>query len=114
MTDEKEYNLIFAKNLKHFLALNQMSQKAFAEKLGVAATTVTYWCRGEKTPRMDKINAICALFGIERSELLIDNEEKIKEDKHIISMYNSLNSLGKSYIKKQFEFALADKTYTAK
>lgn len=47
-----------------------------AKKLGVGTTSVYNWCNGIKTPRMDKVDAMCNLFHCNRSDLM---EEKTEE-----------------------------------
>lgn len=67
---EREYNEIFAENLKRYLDLNDMSQTDLARRLGVSAQSVTNWCSGKKSPRMDKVDAMCAIFNCNRSDLM--------------------------------------------
>ena len=67
---EREYNEIFAENLKRYLDLNDMSQTDLARRLGVSAQSVTNWCAGKKSPRMDKVDAMCKIFGCNRSDLM--------------------------------------------
>lgn len=74
--DEIEFNQVFSKRLKHFLALNDMSQKDLAESLGVGVSTVSNWCTALKTPRADKIDAMCKLFHCSRSDLLQEPSAK--------------------------------------
>ncbi len=71
--DEKAFNQVFSKRLKHFLALNSMSQKDLANTLNVGVSTVSNWCTALKTPRADKIDAMCKLFNCNRSDLLQDS-----------------------------------------
>ena len=70
---EQEFNILFAKNLNHYLQVNEKSQLDLANYLGVSTSAVSAWCRGVKTPRMDKVDAMCKYFGIRRSDLM---EEK--------------------------------------
>lgn len=35
-----------------------------------AAVSVSNWCKGTKTPRMDKVDAMCKLFNCRRSDLM--------------------------------------------
>jgi len=70
MMSEREYNEIFAENLKRYLDLNDMSQTDLARRLGVSAQSVTNWCAGKKSPRMDKVDAMCKIFGCNRSDLM--------------------------------------------
>lgn len=76
---ESEFNALFAKNLNMYMELNHMNQQDLLSALRskgikVGSSSISNWCTGKKTPRMDKIDAICELFGIRRSDLI--------EDKH--------------------------------
>ena len=72
-TDENNFNSIFAKNLRHFLEANHMTQIELSKKLNVGTTSVYNWCNGIKTPRMDKVDKMCEIFGCKRSDLITDS-----------------------------------------
>lgn len=71
---EEEFNIIFSRNLKKYLSINNYTQAELAEKLDVGTSTVSYWCNGTKSPRMDKVDKICSLFNIKRSDLMDDKD----------------------------------------
>ena len=52
-----------------------LSQNELAKYLGVSPTSVNNWCRGLKSPRMDKVDKICELFGISRSDLMNEHPD---------------------------------------
>ncbi len=70
MEDTKLLTQIFSKNLIQQLARRDMAQNELAKQLGVSATAVNNWCKGHSMPRMDKIDKICAILRIQRSDLL--------------------------------------------
>lgn len=70
---EKSFNAIFAKNLRNLLEINSMTQKELAKRLSVGTSSVSSWCRGEKSPRMDKVDAICKIFNCTRADLMEDS-----------------------------------------
>lgn len=72
LREEKEFNSIFSKQLKRYLAANGLSQMEFAEKLGVSTSTVSSWCTGVKCPRMDKVDKMCEILHCRRAELIAD------------------------------------------
>ena len=72
---EKELNNIIAKNISYQLESKNKTQSDLAEYIGVSQTTVSNWCRGEKIPRMKKIDMICDYFGIKRSDLMEDKSD---------------------------------------
>lgn len=73
---EKAFNAIFAKNLRNLLQSNGMSQKELAKRLSVGTSSVSSWCRGEKSPRMEKVDAICEIFKCTRADLMEEPVEK--------------------------------------
>lgn len=94
---ETEFNKLFAAKLKFYLVKNDMTQADLAERLGVGTTSVYNWCSGLKTPRMDKVDKMCEIFGISRSALITADhpvyEEKSisysEEEQDLISAYRN-------------------------
>ncbi|HEY9574043.1 MAG TPA: helix-turn-helix transcriptional regulator [Lachnospiraceae bacterium] len=70
---EKEFNQIFSHNLNRYLQEHKMTQLDLAERLSVSPASVSHWCNGAKSPRMDKIDKMCSIFGILRSDLMEDH-----------------------------------------
>ncbi|MCD7836115.1 MAG: helix-turn-helix domain-containing protein [Lachnospiraceae bacterium] len=73
---EKDFNEIFSNRLRFYLSKNNMTQLELAKKLQVGTTSVYNWCNGIKTPRMDKVDAMCNLFGIMRRDLMEENNSQ--------------------------------------
>lgn len=96
---EKDYKLIFSKNLKKYMELNQKEQIDLINDLGFNKSAVSTWCNGTRLPRMDKVNALAEYFGINRSDLIEDKSEQ-KEPK--------LTSRDEKDIAKRLEAALED------
>lgn len=72
---EQEFNAIFSKRLRYYLNQCNMTQLELSKRLGVGTTSVYNWCNGIKTPRMDKVDAMCSIFGCKRSDLISEKEE---------------------------------------
>jgi len=69
---EKEFNQLFAENLNYYMSKTGTTRAELAKLLNVSVTSVANWCNALKTPRMDKVDRICAHFGIKRSDLMSD------------------------------------------
>lgn len=69
----KSFNDVFSKNLRRYFEQSGMTQSEFAKKLGVGTTSIYNWLSGAKTPRMDKVDAMCKLLGVHREDLITDN-----------------------------------------
>jgi transcriptional regulator with XRE-family HTH domain len=54
---------LFADRLTLWLSENGMSRKALADKMGVAHSTVSEWCRGTRVPRMAELRRLCLSTG---------------------------------------------------
>lgn len=67
---EQEYKVIFARQLRQYMAASGTTQQDLAERLGVSQSTVSSWCNGEKMARMDKVQALADFFRIQKSDLL--------------------------------------------
>lgn len=70
ITDEKEYAKIVAMNLRRLAYEKQVEQKDIADALGVSRSIVSAWMNGRKTPRMDKIDRLCAYFHCLRADIM--------------------------------------------
>lgn len=73
---EQDFNAVFSKRLRYYLDKFDMTQAELAKRLGVGTTSVYNWCNGIKTPRMDKVDAMCDLFHCNRSDLIEDKSEE--------------------------------------
>lgn len=82
---EKEFNLLFSKNLNHYLQINGKAQLDLAKYLGASPSAVSAWCRGIKTPRMDKVDAMCEYFHIRRSDLMEDKSVSNSKDSYYLN-----------------------------
>ena len=67
---------IFAKNLAYYLERSGKDQKVVAEVVGVAPSTFNEWMKAKKYPRIDKIEMLANYFGILKSDLIEEVEEK--------------------------------------
>ena len=64
---------ILAKNIRHYMELNNKTRNEICEALGVKYTTFADWINGKTYPRIDRIEQIAAYFGVEKSALLEDH-----------------------------------------
>lgn len=52
-----------------------VSQELLAEKLSVSRQAISKWEMDQALPQIDKVLAMCALFGISTDELLLDKKD---------------------------------------
>lgn len=67
---EESFLQIFSRRLRYYMSIHDISQKELAEQLGVGTTSVYNWCNGIKSPRMDKVDRMCKIFGCRLSDLM--------------------------------------------
>ena len=99
---ERQLNQIIADNISNLLQIRNRTQLELAEHLGVTQATVSNWCNGVKMPRMDKIDRICAFFGVTRSDIMSEGK---------YSTYHSEDADGNTYYLDPEAAALAQELY---
>lgn len=129
---DKAINDIIAFNLNRLLELNGKNQADLATYMGVSQATVSNWCKGIKSPRMDKPDRICVFLNCTRTDLLEDknntNSELSSSDHRDIAksldemmeqlesgtdsplMYNGqeLSEASKALLRNALEYALTE------
>ena len=76
---DKAINDIIAFNLNRLLELNGKNQADLAIYMEVSQATVSNWCKGIKSPRMDKLDRICVFLNCTRTDLLEDKNNTNSE-----------------------------------
>lgn len=99
---EQELNQVIANNIAFLLQTSGMSQLELADHMNVSQATVSNWCKGIKTPRMDKIDKIAAFFNVKRSRIMEEcpNERTIIQEEPPIIMHlmEQLNNDGQEKV----------------
>ena len=67
---------VFARNLSLYLSRSGKSQREMADIMGVSSSTFNEWIKAKKYPRIDKIEFMANYFGILKSDLIEDHEDK--------------------------------------
>jgi transcriptional regulator with XRE-family HTH domain len=73
MDDPKK---ILASNLTRLIKEKGIDQLEVAHRMGVAPATVSYWARGEKYPRSDKLPRLADLFNVSLTELTLPERKQ--------------------------------------
>lgn len=92
--NEKDYAKVIARNLRRLAAENGKTQNDIADALHVSKSSVSLWLNGKNTPRMDKIDALCKLFNVRRSDIMEPKGDTIQatltaEDVELLSAYHA-------------------------
>lgn len=65
-------NQNIAKNIENYMKVLDINQVELARRLECSPSTVNMWLKGNSTPRLDKIDQMCRIFGCERKDLLAE------------------------------------------
>lgn len=68
-------NCEFSDILRHFLKVNNLTQTAFAQKIGVKQSQVSEWLKGKAKPGYDSLKQMVVAFDISAEYLLGLEEE---------------------------------------
>lgn len=71
---------VFARNLRMYLEVNNVTQKELADAIGVSAPTMNHYTKGTKYPRIDKLERMANFFGILKSDLTEDKGDIQKKN----------------------------------
>ena len=96
-----------------------MTQAELAKRLGVGTTSVSNWCKGLKSPRMDKVDRMCEIFDCRRSDLMedipVNSFERLRltpDETALIKKYSQLNTVGKGKAQEYISDLLDNEKYT--
>ena len=105
MHENKE---VLARNLRKYITMCGKDRKEVANAIGVPYSTLTDWVNARKYPRIDKIEKMASYFGISKSDMIEDFEDKqkdndvlakiivkIRTDKDLLDTVNKVVSLDK-------------------
>ena len=85
--------------IKQYREQKRLSQKDFAEKIGVSNSRVSNWENGLNRPDCDLLRKICEDLCVSPSELLdihLDTEELTEHEKRLIQNYRIKTDLQKA------------------
>ncbi|MCS4487230.1 helix-turn-helix domain-containing protein [Staphylococcus americanisciuri] len=68
---------IMSKNISRLMKQNNVDRKQLSIDLNVKYTTLSDWINAKTYPRIDKIELLANYFGVSKSDLVEDNEEKV-------------------------------------
>lgn len=88
------------KKIESLRVEKRMSQRELALKLNVSNSTISLWEKGETTPRMDKLQQLARIFGVNVSYFL--EVKKQTNEEMLIAVFDTLNEEGQTRL---FEYA---------
>lgn len=77
---QKSAREIFSENLLSLLDKKGIDQKQLAIELNISPASVTHWIKGNKYPRIGKIEEIAEYFNVPMSRLTQDQDKTLQQD----------------------------------
>ena len=108
-----------AKNILYYRKKRGLTRKALAEKIGVSASAVVKWEMGDNSIDMDTLLELCEILDVSMNDMFgkcADMRSDIfsTEEKDDVYKIRKLNENGKSYVRKQIDYALQQDEYLLK
>lgn len=85
---------VFANNLKKYMRLRNIDRNQLCAALGFKYTTVSEWLAANKYPRIDKIEMLANYFGIQKSDLIEEHQNKKTPTPNITEDYTTFPVIG--------------------
>src|SRR5690625_5029499 len=73
MSDSRE---IMSRNLRKLIETKGIDQRILADYLGISEMAVSNWVNGVKYPRMGNVQKMADYFGVRKSDIIEDKENK--------------------------------------
>lgn len=84
---------VMSKNLQYYMELNEKTRRDICNDLGFAYSTFTDWVKGNKYPRIDKIEMLANYFHISKADLVEDRTTRRQQARHDAIILNKLRQL---------------------
>lgn len=89
---EDQNRRIFSINLSRLMSDQNISRADLSEKLQIKYSTLCEWLSAKKYPRIEKIEALAAFFGVPKSALI--EEARDLKDTKLLDCFHKLNEAG--------------------
>ena len=116
---------VMARNLKRYMEETGKTQKELAELVDVPTSTFNGWVKGNRYPRIDKIEMLANYFGCLKSDLIEDKDEmrknsdaiadiiiRLRADPNYFRVVNKLRGLDATRLAKVEQLLLLLDTFT--
>ena len=92
MIDEDSLKKIVAANLQHQMDINGKSRQDVAKGSGISYTAICSWLSGTRDPKAEYLDKLCSYFNCKRSDLLIENNQKVLEISEIDALLGQVSA----------------------
>ena len=101
-----ENNEVMARNIRHFMTINNVTAADMCKVLNIKPNTFSYWVNAKCYPRIDKIEMMANYFGVSKAALI---EDSWQEKSSIVTLASEEKDLIKAYRQASLDTKLAVK-----
>ncbi len=102
---------VFIRNFNRYLKKSGMKKVDVSRAIGVSTGLLSDWTKGRSYPRMDKIQKLADYFGIQKSDLVEDNnfakDEISDKQQQVLDLFHQIPDDKKEFAIRMLE-AIAD------
>ena len=98
---------IMAKNIKKYMNLHNKTRNDICNDLYISYTTFADWVNAKTYPRIDKIELLANYFNIEKSDLVEDKENSLKEVPELVVINKAMKKMTPDQKKKMMNILKA-------
>lgn len=91
---------IFSERVSELMKQQRLSQKLLAEKAGVTESAMSFYVRGDRTPRSDVLTRIAKALGTTSDYLLGINDAVNNDEDKLSYLQRNLGKLDEAQLKK--------------
>lgn len=103
MAKDRTVAEIFARNLTYYLESHHKTRSELAKYCGVSVAAVTYWTKGDKLPKAERLTRIANFFGVTTDDLLAVNLKADQEQMLLTKRKEELASIANDASPEELE-----------
>ncbi len=101
---------VFSANLTYYIEKSQLTQKEVAKRIKVTESSITDWVTKRHYPRLDKIQLLAEVLGVQMTDLVEprNTEEKITAEKEqeLLDLFHKVPDEKKEFLLKMIQAAI--------
>lgn len=91
---------VFSDRIASLMLKQKITQKELAEKAGVTESAMSYYVKGDRTPRSDVLSRIAKALNTTTDYLLGNKVASLQDDKKLTYLQRNLGKLDEEQLKK--------------
>ena len=89
---------IMAKNIRHYMELNNKTRTEICKDLKVSYSTFSDWVNAKTYPRIDKIEMMANYFSVEKSDLVEEKTPHMVKEEATYYVNDEARQIGRAHV----------------